>query len=47
MIKAGCGKPDAAFGGEFTGHLFFAEDWYGFDDGLYTAVRVLELLIRS
>lgn len=47
MIKGRMKKTGAAFGGEFTGHLFFAEDWYGFDDGLYTAVRLLELLIQA
>lgn len=47
MIKGRMKQTGAAFGGEFTGHLFFAEDWYGFDDALYTAVRVLEMLIRA
>lgn len=34
----------ALLGGEFSGHLFIKERWFGFDDGVYAAVRVLELL---
>jgi phosphomannomutase/phosphoglucomutase len=34
----------ALLGGEFSGHYFIKERWYGFDDGIYTAARVLELL---
>lgn len=34
----------AIFGGELSGHLFFADRWYGFDDGLYTAARMLEIV---
>jgi phosphomannomutase/phosphoglucomutase len=30
-----------------SGHMFFKERWYGFDDGLYTGVRLLEILSRS
>ncbi|HMN77143.1 MAG TPA: phosphomannomutase/phosphoglucomutase, partial [Burkholderiaceae bacterium] len=33
--------------GEMSGHIFFAERWYGFDDGTYTAARLLEILSRS
>ncbi len=34
----------AIFGGELSGHLFFADRWYGFDDGLYSAARMLEIV---
>ena len=33
-------------GGEMSGHLFFGERWYGFDDAMYTAARLLEILSR-
>ena len=35
---------DAPLGGEFSGHIFFNDRWKGFDDGLYAAVRLLEIL---
>jgi len=35
---------DAALGGEYSGHIFFSERWFGFDDGLYAAARLLEIL---
>ncbi len=47
LIKNRMRQTQALFGGEFSGHLFFAEQWYGFDDGLYAAVRLLELLSNS
>lgn len=47
MIKNRMRQTGALFGGEFSGHLFFAEQWYGFDDGLYAAVRLLQLLSNS
>lgn len=34
----------ALLAGEFSGHIMFAERWYGFDDGLYAAARLLEIL---
>ncbi len=34
----------ALLGGEFTGHLFIKERWYGFDDAIYAAVRIIEIL---
>ncbi len=37
----------AALAGEMSGHIFFKERWYGFDDGLYAAARLLELLARD
>jgi phosphomannomutase/phosphoglucomutase len=37
----------AALAGEMSGHVFFKERWYGFDDGLYAGARLLEILSRS
>jgi phosphomannomutase/phosphoglucomutase len=36
----------APFGGEMSGHLFFKDRWFGFDDGLYAGARLLELASR-
>ena len=43
-IKAKMRANGALFGGEFSGHLCFADRWYGFDDALYSAARLLEIL---
>lgn len=43
-IKAKVKETGALLGGEFSGHIFFAERWYGFDDALYSAARLLEIL---
>ncbi len=40
-IKSRMKQIGALLGGEMTGHLFFADDYYGFDDGLYAAVRLI------
>lgn len=37
----------AQLGGEFTGHIFIRDRWYGFDDGIYVAARMLELLAMN
>ncbi len=47
LIKAKMRETDAVLAGEMTGHIFFADRWYGFDDGLYSAARLLELLSRN
>jgi phosphomannomutase len=47
LIKAKLKETGAPFAGEMSGHIFFAERWYGFDDATYTAARVLEILSRS
>jgi phosphomannomutase/phosphoglucomutase len=44
IIKNKMKEVNAALAGEMSGHIFFKERWYGFDDGLYTACRLLELL---
>ena len=43
-IKAHIKKTGALLGGEFSGHICFAERWYGFDDAIYSAARLLEIL---
>ncbi|AZR81278.1 phosphomannomutase/phosphoglucomutase [Thiomicrospira sp. S5] len=43
-MKAKMRESGAALGGEVSGHMFFKERWYGFDDGVYTAARMLEIL---
>ena len=43
-IKAKMRETQALLGGEFSGHIFFKERWFGFDDGLYAAARLLELM---
>jgi phosphomannomutase/phosphoglucomutase len=47
FIKKKLKETGAALAGEMSGHTFFKERWYGFDDGLYTAARLLELLSRD
>ena len=47
FIKAKLKETGAALAGEMSGHIFFKERWYGFDDGLYAAARLLELLSRD
>ncbi len=47
LIKAKLRESGAAFAGEMSGHLFFNDRWYGFDDGLYSGARLLEILARS
>lgn len=44
LIKAKMRETGAALAGEMSGHFFFRERWYGFDDGLYSAARLLEIL---
>ncbi len=44
LIKAKMRETGAALAGEMSGHFFFQERWYGFDDGLYSAARLLEIL---
>ncbi|PRY63090.1 phosphomannomutase [Vreelandella songnenensis] len=44
LIKARMQATNAQLAGEMSGHIFFKERWYGFDDGLYAAARLLEIL---
>jgi phosphomannomutase len=47
LIKAKLKETGAPFAGEMSGHLFFGERWYGFDDAMYTAARLLEILSKQ
>lgn len=44
LMKARLNEEHAALAGEMSGHIFFAERWYGFDDAVYAAARLLEVL---
>ncbi|XYJ11241.1 phosphomannomutase/phosphoglucomutase [Telluria sp. B2] len=46
LVKAKLKETGAPLGGEMSGHIFFKDRWYGFDDGLYSGARMLELLTR-
>ncbi|MBB3762948.1 phosphomannomutase/phosphoglucomutase [Xanthomonas arboricola] len=46
LIKAKMRETDAELAGEMSGHFFFKERWYGFDDGIYAAARLLEILAQ-
>ena len=46
LIKARMRETHAPLGGEMSGHIFFKERWYGFDDGTYAGCRLLEILSR-
>ena len=46
LVKAKLKETGAPLAGEMSGHTFFKERWYGFDDGLYTGARLLEILSR-
>ncbi|MGA1177879.1 MAG: phosphomannomutase/phosphoglucomutase [Burkholderiaceae bacterium] len=47
LIKAKLKETKAPLAGEMSGHVFFNDRWYGFDDGLYAAARLLEILSRT
>jgi phosphomannomutase/phosphoglucomutase len=47
LVKAKMRETEAPLGGEMSGHIFFKDRWYGFDDGLYAGARLLELLSRE
>ncbi|MBD7987637.1 phosphomannomutase/phosphoglucomutase [Luteimonas sp. Sa2BVA3] len=44
LIKSKMRETEAELAGEMSGHFFFGERWYGFDDGIYAAARLLEIL---
>ena len=47
FIKAKLKESGALLAGEMSGHIFFKERWYGFDDALYTAARLLEIISKD
>jgi phosphomannomutase/phosphoglucomutase len=47
LIKAKMREEDAELAGEMSGHFFFRERWFGFDDGIYAAARLAEILGAS
>ena len=47
LIKAKMKETGAPLAGEMSGHMFFGERWYGFDDGMYAGARLLEILSRE
>jgi phosphomannomutase/phosphoglucomutase len=47
LIKAKMRETNAALAGEMSGHIFFAQRWFGFDDGIYASARLVELLTHS
>ena len=47
LVKAKLRETGAPIAGEMSGHIFFGERWYGFDDAMYTAGRLLEILSRE
>ncbi len=47
LIKAKMRETKAPLAGEMSGHVFFADRYFGYDDGLYTAVRIMSYLARS
>lgn len=46
LVKARMKEVGSPLGGEMSGHIFFKERWYGFDDGTYAGARLLEILSR-
>ena len=46
LVKAKLKETGAPLAGEMSGHIFFKERWFGFDDGLYAGARLLEILAR-
>ncbi|MBV8739721.1 MAG: phosphomannomutase/phosphoglucomutase [Alphaproteobacteria bacterium] len=46
-IKAKLAETGAPLAGEMSGHIFFADSYYGFDDAVYVAIRLLDILARS
>ena len=47
LVKAKLKETGAPLAGEMSGHVFFRERWFGFDDGLYAGARLLEILSRT
>jgi phosphomannomutase len=47
FIKAKMKETKAALAGEMSGHIFFADKYYGFDDAIYAAIRIINILVNS
>lgn len=47
LVKAKLRETGSPLGGEMSGHIFFKDRWYGFDDGLYAGARLLEIVSRA
>src|SRR5471032_2704644 len=47
LVKAKLRETGAPLGGEMSGHIFFKDRWYGFDDGMYAGARLLEILTKE
>jgi phosphomannomutase len=47
LVKDKMQKIRSPLGGEFSGHIFFADKWYGFDDGTYCAIRLINILAEA
>jgi len=47
FIKIKLKETDAELGGEMSGHIFFKDRWYGFDDAIYTGARLLEIISKT
>ena len=47
LVKARMKEVNSPLGGEMSGHIFFKERWYGFDDGTYAGCRLLEIVSRE
>ena len=47
LMKQKMQETDAILGGEFAAHIFISDDWFGFDDGLYVAARLLKIISES
>ena len=47
FIKNKLKETDAELGGEMSGHIFFNDRWYGFDDAIYTGARLLEIISKT
>ena len=47
FIKAKMKETKAVLAGEMSGHIFFADKYYGYDDALYAAIRIIDIIIKS
>jgi len=47
LIKQRMAELNCKLGGEMSGHIFFADDYYGFDDALYVAARIIQTLSKT